>query len=584
MRFFTKHTLLFVVLLGFFPLSANSTTPGQKWFPKTKPYEWRSELHDATYTDLATQTLVDWEQVDGITATQPSSRWGQAGQATVQVRRNYVYIQDNDRSFSTPFRSQRDFIDAFQFTTNELYGVVPQEHIFVIVFTAFETGVGAFFYQPQANTARGIGYPQFDNNGSGNPLEGLIFMNYWKIFDQLYGQAGPDVVQGFSRHTFNQEVGHRWVVTFEGQGPNLMDLLGRDQAHWSYFMNSNGSPMEGNWWKDNGNGSFTTRTNYNNWYYNTLDLYLMGMKSIEEVEPWFLITGVDTTGATDLQRRAPTPPSPPQILFPQTVRGTRVDYDITDITAAYGTRYPPKGTAPTTFRTVFVMLASQNAAMSESQKVEFENMVDSYVEGFRAGTDYEGDLDYALTADVGLPIGARCNDVADCDAAESNICTQPQSSDNKICSLRCTTESVCPTDWCCQASADGSNMCLPTALCLAAAPDAGITNPGTDGGTAMSGDDAGATAVTCTCDVDTACTEGCTCDPECYARNDCACDVTDICDPDCESCDPECLYGDTGCSGCSTVASSNESESSRNNWPLATALLLIGLVAWRRRR
>jgi len=411
-------------------------------------------------------------------------------------------------------------------------------------------------------------------------------MNYWKAFEQLYGQAGRDVVQGFSRHTFNQEAGHRWVVSFDRQGngdQRLRDLLGRDMAHWSYFMNSRNSPMEGNWWRDNGNGTFTTKTNYNNWYYNNLDLYLMGMVAVADVEPWWLIKDVDTRGAMDLTRNTPTAPSPPQILFPQTVGGTREDYDITDVTTKFGARYPPTGVAPNTFKSVFVMLANNTNSLTESQRLEFEEMVDNYVEGFRIGTGHRANLDYELMANLGFPIGTVCNDVSECNEAESNVCAQPLGAPAKICSRICSlTSPDCPTDWCCQAdlSSVPQNICTPAALCqMQTSPDAGSTGSSDDSGTSSGNPDAAIPP--CACDVDTACTEGCACDAECFSRDNCTCDVTDICDPDCERCDPECLFGSS--SSCACEAAAPEQESS----PFPGLLLLFALgigIAIRQKR
>ena len=58
-----------------------------------------------------------------------------------------------------------------------------------------------------------------------------------------------------------QEVGHRWLAYFDFRDHNRQQsdaLLGRQLAHWSFFMDSDASVMEGNDIEDLGGGSFRT--------------------------------------------------------------------------------------------------------------------------------------------------------------------------------------------------------------------------------------------------------------------------------------------------------------------------------------
>ena len=80
-----------------------------------------------------------------------------------------------------------------------------------------------------------------------------------------------------------QEVGHRWGSFVN---TNVADVLGRGQAHWSFFLDTgafNGSligagasVMEGNRWQANGDGSFTTGRPCLT-ATSLFDLYVMGM-------------------------------------------------------------------------------------------------------------------------------------------------------------------------------------------------------------------------------------------------------------------------------------------------------------------
>src|SRR5437868_5599116 len=64
----------------------------------------------------------------------------------------------------------------------------------------------------------------------------------------------------FGRILWGQEFAHRWgaLVHFNDGGVDSGALLGRQQAHWSWYLDSNWSWMEGNDWKDNTDGTFTT--------------------------------------------------------------------------------------------------------------------------------------------------------------------------------------------------------------------------------------------------------------------------------------------------------------------------------------
>ncbi|MBK6684700.1 MAG: hypothetical protein IPG45_09520 [Deltaproteobacteria bacterium] len=508
---------------------------------------------------------------------------GLVGAATVQTRRNFVYIEDTDGTLTIPFRSSNDLQTAFNFALRELYQVHPDEFVFVYLFTSFDPRVGAFFYAPEANETRGIGSPRYDQNGP-SPREGFVFMNYWQSMQQMYGQFGAAVVRAQGRSIFNQEAGHRWASFIElgtgnnGSGTDL--LLGRDEGHWSYFMNSGGSPMEGNAWFDNGNGTFTTTTNLQNWRFSQLDLYLMGLLPKEMVEPFFVIQNpVVQGGGRDLYGQVPTRSSPPQIIEPVTVSGTRTNFTIDNVISRNANRAPAFGAAPNTWRVVFVMLASRTAPLSEPDRTTFEGMVDNYAAGFHEGTGNRGTLDYSLIEDpVPLPIGGECTDNSNCQQTPDPLFCLPRSGGAPgLCTKPCADASSCPGDWCCaDLSGTGSLACLPkTEFGDGQCPV--ISQPQPDAGVS---DDAGPSE--CSCNTGEGCQEGCACDPACAmvpapTPNLCACDLSYSCDPAANgegncACDPEC---DEGC-GCTTTQ-----QNSASVLGLAGA---FGLLLLRRRR
>lgn len=536
----------------------------QDLFGRTETY------YDLTNSPLVRQPL-DYDYIGGRVPTYAEQK-GLTGLPTVEIRRNYVYVEDTDGSLTIPWQSQQDLFESFNFALREVYDVLPDEFIFVYLFTSFNTNVGAFFYSPEANDVRGIGSQRIDSNGF-SPREGFVFMNYWQYFDEAFQGAPQAAIDAQRRSVFNQEAGHRWASFItagaDGGGAGADVLLGRDDGHWSYFLNSGGSPMEGNAWRDNQNGTFTTITGFDNWHYSDLDLYLMGLLPAAQVSDWFVITGPNVNGQRDIFGRPITRSSPPQIIQQVTVSGTRVDMGIEDIQTQHGLRDPAAGVSPTEWKVVFVMLAGQSSPLAEPAKQEFEALVDEYALGFHQGTRNLGTLDYVLMGEPRSPIGGPCESVDDCNQLEANLCF-PQVGQPPVglCTRPCSDAGSCPTGWCCDAlGGNGSAVCLPDAMCEPEPPvcECDLTMGQCDEGCAC---DTVCEEMmnTCACDTGAECQDGCACDPHCSNETMepeiCACDVTYGCDRDGGAscgCDPECKSLDrdrgSGCTATETGAS-----------------------------
>ncbi|AKU91956.1 hypothetical protein AKJ08_2343 [Vulgatibacter incomptus] len=232
-----------------------------------------------------------------------------------------------------------------------------------IFFNDFYTSdFGGAYYQPIANEIRGTGMQLHDFRsaliGSGSKLQGLVSMNLW--WSCAYGywfQDGcrdkPPFATTFrSIHgILGQEVGHRWGAFLSFRDPVTQKankaMLGRDAAHWSYWLDSGGSPMEGNRWIDQKNGKFRlehvpfTR-------YSDFDLYAMGIMEADEVQPSFLIHAAGCPGSNYCDAAA-APESSVKL-----VDGARVDVTIGDVLNLYGNRSPSFANAARTTRTLFV--------------------------------------------------------------------------------------------------------------------------------------------------------------------------------------------------------------------------------------
>jgi hypothetical protein len=133
-------------------------------------------------------------------------------------------------------------------------------------------------------------------------------------------------------------------------------LLGKDGAHWSYLLDTQGSIMYGNGWKDNGNGTFTSTATMSG--YSPLDLYLMGMIPKEKVPPMLLIDNpaIDKTQLPQLGA---------------TITGTANTVTIDDIIAAEGARVPDSTTSQKKFNVGYVLLTrSGDNATAAAQAIE----------------------------------------------------------------------------------------------------------------------------------------------------------------------------------------------------------------------
>ena len=269
-------------------------------------------------------------------------------------------------------------------------GVDPQ---LAVLFTSFETPGGDIYYFPLANDVVGTGEATYDRTAD-HRLEGYVFMNdvpYWIETPERTEQAAM---------LFNQEIGHRFGVFVRadlGEG-QTNELLGRDLQHWSYFVDTGASPMEGNAWVDNRDGTFTTATPQNQLRYHSLDLYLMGLLPADEVEDTFVIRPVAAGGADcfgfPLGRG-----SVPQFCGPKTILGVRRDFGVADIIAVQGPRVQAWPDTPDRFDIAFVLVARPADARNGGLLRAFDELVDRLVQGFHTGTGGRAELIVVTASD-----------------------------------------------------------------------------------------------------------------------------------------------------------------------------------------
>jgi hypothetical protein len=289
-------------------------------------------------------------------------------------------------AFAESFRD-RDGLDTLA-VARKFYATHGDDYQQLVVFTSRRlVPMGTFaFEQTVHNTDGGIGAGGEDRSadyGSGGRLESFVMMDFvGKYPDDLSRRfLGEDSALSVLGH----EVGHRWLVNArfrDGAGVSE-ELLGRDQVHWSFFADTDGSFMEGNDIEAQADGRF--RTTGAAVRYSFLDQYLMGLRPAEEVPPLFFVRSPSGTD-TDAGRTPATG---------VTFSGTRRDVAAAEIVSALGPRNPPGGPWPLAFRQAFLYVAVGGPADAASIEA-VERIRAAFPAFFAQATEGRGAVDPTL--------------------------------------------------------------------------------------------------------------------------------------------------------------------------------------------
>lgn len=260
----------------------------------------------------------------------------------------------------------------------------------------YDNGFGVAHAFNVRNDIKGIGLLNFDRGAAyGSParLSSIITMGNeasWPSDPQARA-AGLNSAISIVCH----EQGHRWLayVRFDAEHDIKDDLLGRENAHWSFLVdtrtNAEGSfssLMEGNAWRDNASGTFTTVESAVN-YFTPLDQYLMGLRSAEEVgELSYLSTGAELK---EILRSK----SPVSGFSTSAVRKT---LSVAQIVEREGPRIPDVVTAPKQFRVAFILLTERGSTPSKGALQKISRYRDSLLSYFSLSTGGRASLDATL--------------------------------------------------------------------------------------------------------------------------------------------------------------------------------------------
>ena len=228
------------------------------------------------------------------------------------------------------------------------------------------------------NNITGTGLEVFDFTaevGSAGALQSLVNMDRISKYpdapaNKIFGEFSP---LGILAH----ETGHRWLarLMFRDVNRRISDqLLGRQLAHWSFFMDSDGSVMEGNEIEDLGGGSFRTVSSTEK--FSRLDLYAMGLATEAEVPRWFFI---DAPISGHDRESGP--------FVGSTITGTRRDVLIQDVIDALGPRVPAAADSPRLFRQAHVFVRRATAVLDPQDLARLSRIREQFGPFFSRATE-----------------------------------------------------------------------------------------------------------------------------------------------------------------------------------------------------
>ena len=244
----------------------------------------------------------------------------------------------------------------------KFYRTHPDAFDQLIVWTDVRVVNDAFAYETTiANEIRGLGIDVFDLSsgfGSSGRLRSLAIMDALTKYpdDPVQRFLG----EGSTLAVLAHEVAHRWLAFFDfrnHRGELSDELLGRGMAHWSFFLDSDASVMEGNDIQDLGGGSFRTVAAMNG--YSPLDLYAMGLLREPEVPTFFYVESPINISPSKNRESAPA--------LNVTFNGTRRDVLIQDIVAANGPRIPSAADSPRVHTQAFIYVVSAGRTAGADQ-------------------------------------------------------------------------------------------------------------------------------------------------------------------------------------------------------------------------
>jgi len=254
------------------------------------------------------------------------------------------------------------------------------------------TSGGTFAFEITVqNAIRGLGISRFDQSagfGSAGRLSSLLVMDTITKYpdDPERTVLGENSTLSVLAH----ETGHRWLMFLRFLDHNRQTsaaLLGRDEAHWSFFADSDGSVLEGNDIDDLGGGKFTTVGAVNK--YNRTDLYAMGLAGESEVPALFYVEN-----PVNASPGSPEAGSAPRIGV--SFDGTRREVRLQDIIDVMGRRDPAASASPKLWRQAYVFVVGGGRSVDSALVDRVDRIRRGFEPFYQRATESRGRVETRL--------------------------------------------------------------------------------------------------------------------------------------------------------------------------------------------
>jgi len=271
---------------------------------------------------------------------------------TVEDRSHVTVMEFGGVYDRQPAANRAQELAMRQAVAREFLRTHTDDYDFLVIFSRFKVDLGTDdagsaaegLYTSIRNDVTGIGIEPFNLSadfGSSGQLQGYIDMGTLSSLAQ--DPTDPRFERTLS--VLAHEMMHRWgahVRFRKADGTISNGLLGRDDSHWNFLLQTYNSVHYGHDWRDNGDGTFTS-VGRSSTFYSPLDLYLMGILDRTQVPPFFVIENPEIL-----------PTRLPEVGV--TITGTKKWITIDDVIAAEGERAPSATQAPKRFKMGFVFL------------------------------------------------------------------------------------------------------------------------------------------------------------------------------------------------------------------------------------
>ena len=287
-------------------------------------------------------------------------------------------------SYANPLVDETALFERF-------YSHYADDFFQLVFFTNFTQTMAGFANELNIkNDVTGIGLNIFDSSasyGSSSVLESRCNMSNIDVW------ASPDpAARVFGKGNnfltiMGQEAGHRWgaFVTYGPSHSNL--ILGRSDAHWSYYADIDHSSLEGGDWVSTGGSNYTCPTTID--YFSEIDEYLFGMRTPNEVKDFFYISSASNNQVS--ARSVGTP------LQGSVATGTLVPVTVEDIITSEGPRTPVVEDEEHVLRQGFIFLIKQGTTPAQAQLDKVALFRKTWEEYFEKSVDGRGALNTVLS-------------------------------------------------------------------------------------------------------------------------------------------------------------------------------------------